>query len=302
MSQFPHDDFVKEYLPELIKDYGIVSSGKKITSQTKEIDVLFEPAQNLKNISSQLGLLGKLLKSPCLFEVYRNPVTADEIEQCLSKLIDFKSILRKKLKKDKSSNLEGEKKTTLWILTPTLSQNILNIFKTETSEKWGKGIYLLPGNSRGRIIVVHQLPVNPQTLWLRIMGKGKVQENAIEELNALPKDNPYRDSVLELVSNLFTMLELNKEKRQELTKEDQELIMKLSPIYKARLDEARQEGIQQEATLLIVRLLKRKIGELSPNLESRVMDLPIHILEDLGEALLEFNSVDDLINWLNNHE
>ena len=41
MSQFPHDDFVKEYLPELIKDYGNVSSGKKIASQTKEIDVFF---------------------------------------------------------------------------------------------------------------------------------------------------------------------------------------------------------------------------------------------------------------------
>ena len=118
---------------------------------------------------------------------------------------------------------------------------------------------------------------------------------------------------MELVSNLFTMLELNKEKRQELTAEDQELIMKLSPIYKARLNEVKQEGIsegiqkgvqqgiqqgiQQEATL-IVRLLKRKVGELSPNIEARVMGLPINVLEDLGEALLEFKSVDDLINWL----
>lgn len=30
MSQFPHDDFIKEYLPELIKDYGVAYSGKKI--------------------------------------------------------------------------------------------------------------------------------------------------------------------------------------------------------------------------------------------------------------------------------
>ena len=110
------------------------------------------------------------------------------------------------------------------------------------------------------------------------------------------------------------MLQLNKQKRQELSKEDQQLVMKLSPIYKARLDEVKQEGIQQgiqrgiqrgieqgiqqEATL-VVRLLKRKIGELSPNLEATVMGLPINVLEDLGEALLDFNSVDDLTNWLN---
>ncbi len=86
--------------------------------------------------------------------------------------------------------------------------------------------------------------------------------------------------------------------------------MKLSPIYTARLEEREQiglqkglrQGIQQEATILIVRLLKKKVGELSPSLESQVMALPIDILENLGEDLLDFNSIDDLTNWLNNHQ
>ena len=147
--------------------------------------------------------------------------------------------------------------------------------------------------------MVHQLPINEETLWLRMLGKGKVQEKAIDELNSLSKDNPYKDSVLELVSNLFTMLQLNQQKRQKLTKADQELIMKLSPIYKARLDEVRQEGVKQGIQQNIIRILKKKVGELSPNLEAKVMVLPIDILEDLGEALLNFNSIDDLINWLN---
>ena len=106
------------------------------------------------------------------------------------------------------------------------------------------------------------------------------------------------------------MLQLNKEKRQQLTKDDQELIMKLSPIYTARLDEARQEGIQQgvqqgiqqgvqqEATSMIIRQLKRKVGELSPSLEAKIIGLPISTLEDLSEALLDFNSIDELNNWL----
>ena len=322
MSQFPHDDFVKEYLPELIKDFGIVSSGQKIASQMKEIDVLFEPNENITNISPQLGFLKNLIQTICLFEVYRNPVTADEIDQCLSKLIDFKNVRRKKLKKEKSIDLEVVKQTTLWILTPTLSKKTLDIFRAETSEQWGQGVYLLPGNSKAGVIVVHQLPVNEDTLWLRMLGKGKVQEKAIEELSLLNKDNPYRDTVLELVSNLFTMLELNKKKRQQLTKEDQELIMKLSPIYTARLEEREQiglqkgiqqgvkqgiqqgvqQGIQQEASLLIMRQLKRKVGELSPNLETQIVDLPVNVLEDLGEALLDFDSIDDLTNWLKNHK
>ena len=55
-------------------------------------------------------------------------------------------------------------------------------------------------------MVIHQLPVNEETLWLRMLGKGKVQENAIDQLKSLPTDNPYRDRVLELVSNLFTRI------------------------------------------------------------------------------------------------
>ena len=317
MSQFPHDDFVKEYLPELIKDYGKVFSGKKIASQTKEIDVFFQPYKKVNNDVSQLGLLRKLLNTTCLFEVYRNSVITQQIIECIGKLADVTtSIARDNKKKN-----QKEEQVRLWIITPTLSQKILNGFEAQRQDNWEQGIYFLPDSLSTGVIVVHQLPVNEQTLWLRILGKGKVQEKAIEELNALSKDNPYRDSVLELVSNLFTMLQLNQEKRQQLTKEDTELIMKLSPIYTARLEEREkiglekglqqgmeqgiqrgveqgiQRGIQQEASL-IIRLLKRKVGELSPDLETSVMGLPINILEDLGEALLDFNSLDDLTTWL----
>ena len=314
MSQFPHDDFVKEYLPELISNYRVVNSGKKIASQTKEIDVFFQPYNKVNNNSNQLGLLAKLLRTTCLFEVYRNSVTVNQINECIGKLVDLTTLLGRESRKSKNK-IEA---VNLWILTPTLSQKILSSFSAQKIDDWSDGIYFLPSALSTRIIVIHQLPVNRETLWLRMLGKGKVQELAIEELNRLPRDNPYKDSVLELISNLFTMLELNKKKKQELTKEDQELIMKLSPIYTARLNEVKQEGIrqgveqgiqqgveqgiQQEATLLIVRLLKKKVGELSPNLEARVMGLQINILENLGEALLNFNSIDDLINWLNEND
>ena len=124
MSQFPHDDFVKEYLPELIKDYGTVSSGKKIASQTKEIDVFFQPHNKAINDSNQLGFLRNLLNTTCLFEVYRNSVTVNQIKECIGKLMDVTTtIIRENKKKNK-----GEEEVNLWILTPTLSDKILNSF------------------------------------------------------------------------------------------------------------------------------------------------------------------------------
>lgn len=85
--------------------------------------------------------------------------------------------------------------------------------------------------------------------------------------------------------------------------------MKLSPIYLEKLAEIKQiglaeglqQGLQQEANVLIIRLLKRKIGNLPHNLESKIASLPLKTLENLGEALLDFNSLDEAIDWLDNN-
>ncbi|NCS13632.1 MAG: DUF4351 domain-containing protein, partial [Microcystis aeruginosa G13-09] len=47
------------------------------------------------------------------------------------------------------------------------------------------------------------------------------------------------------------------------------------------------------------RLLKRKLGEINPSLETKIMQLSIDDVEVLGEALFDFSTVEDLINWLN---
>jgi predicted transposase YdaD len=59
-----------------------------------------------------------------------------------------------------------------------------------------------------------------------------------------------------------------------------------------------QTGKQQEAVLLIMRQLTRRCGALSPQLQERVTSLSVPQLEDLGEALLDFTGVDDLVAWL----
>lgn len=65
--------------------------------------------------------------------------------------------------------------------------------------------------------------------------------------------------------------------------------------------EAKEEGRQQEAANLVLRLLLRRCGELSQELSRRISNLPLSVLEDLSEALLDFNSVDDLLAWLEAH-
>lgn len=61
--------------------------------------------------------------------------------------------------------------------------------------------------------------------------------------------------------------------------------------------EGRQEALQQEVDL-IIRLLIRRCGEISIEQQNQVRSLPLETLETLGEALLDFQGITDLENWL----
>jgi predicted transposase YdaD len=63
------------------------------------------------------------------------------------------------------------------------------------------------------------------------------------------------------------------------------------------LERGRAEGLQQERALLF-KLLARKVGTVTPQLQSQLANLSIERLEALGEALLDFESVADLETWL----
>jgi predicted transposase YdaD len=78
-------------------------------------------------------------------------------------------------------------------------------------------------------------------------------------------------------------------------------IMKESVIYQEIFETGEQHGEQralQREKALILRQISRRVGEVPQDLRSSVELLSIDQLEALGEALLDFNSLQDLQNWL----
>ena len=139
-----------------------------------------------------------------------------------------------------------------------------------------------------------RVPVVEETLWLRVLGRGNVQKQAVEELVELPTSNPYKENLLEILANWRQNLEL----RDNLTTQEQEDIMNLSPAYLKQREEWKLEGKQEEAASLVLRQLARRFGEIPQNLTQQIRELPIDDVEALGEALLDFQSLSDLVNWL----
>ncbi|MEI2578551.1 DUF4351 domain-containing protein [Scytonema sp. PRP1] len=294
MTRFIHDKFAKDYLEELLKDYGEVKPSEKVSGEIKEIDVFFTPSKQQSSNLQVLGLLGRFAEHPAIIEPFRNPASTDEICDCILKLLEVKALVRREAKANKTKLQESEI-PKLWVLTPTVSETRLSSFGTIQKEGWLSGVHFLPDALRTVIVAIHQLPQTPETLWLRLLGRGSVQSQAIVELQALPLNHPYQKATLELVYNLRENLRVN----QELEEDDRELIMRLEPLYQRDREQAIQEGNKQGEQRLIIRQLNRRIGEINASLIERVQGLSIEQLENLGEALLDFSTVADLETWLN---
>ena len=288
MSQFPHDRLNKNIFELCLENFGDVEIQRSVQSETKFIDIYFTPKIPIPP-EAQLGLLSQCVGNrPVAFEPYRNPVDINDIQSCLIKILE----VQQELNRDKEQSEIPQ--AFMWIITPTIAAHKLEKFHAVSNETtWGLGIYLLPEVLQTGIIVVHQLPTIPETLWFRLMGKGNVQQTAIAEVAALPINHPYRSNALDLLLSYKVELEV----RRTIEPEERALIMQLSPLLLERISASELKANQE----LVLRLLRKKIGSLSVELETRVRNLSLVQTETLGEALLDFTQASDLFQWLSDN-
>ena len=87
----------------------------------------------------------------------------------------------------------------------------------------------------------------------------------------------------------------------ELTKE---IIMNMLELETVDITKSRfyqeiiVEGLQEGEANLVIRQLRRRLGELPESQCSQIKSFPVSQLEDLGEALLDFQGIEDLDDWL----
>ena len=147
-------------------------------------------------------------------------------------------------------------------------------------------------------------------LWpFAVLAKAENQEAVLREVASKIEglSDKRVQSNLAASTAILAGLVLENQTIKRILRED---IMKESVIYQEIKAEGKQEGLeqglqqglqqgrQQEGANLVLRQLNRRLGLVSDNIESQIRQLPVEQLEDLGEALLDFTSEIDLINWL----
>jgi hypothetical protein len=191
------------------------------------------------------------------------------------------------------NQFEREKRTytesdcpELWILTPTCSEKILNSVGAILINPEISGFYYCPSTYKLNLIVIHQLPINQDTLWLRILGRGGIQQRAIDELIELNPENPYRKNLLQFLGNWRKSLEL----RDNLTPEQQEDVMNLSPAYIQQcqewVQEGEQRGEQKSKKEMIENFFRVRFGVINSDLAAIIPQLSQLPGEELSRILL----------------
>ncbi len=310
MAQNPFDQLAKQYLEEFLAPIGQVIRNLEVPGEAKFVDVFFAPNPD-HPADADLGLLGRIIQTTCALEPFRNAPSRTEVRTCILKLIWLQEAARRTAKQEQRT-FRDEHLPQLWVLASTVGKPLLRDFGAQADPHWPNGVYRMANALKTTIIAIDQLPATPDTLWIRILGKGFTQETAIREVLALPAKYPRRNSILRLLANWHVRINLNE--LQPFS--EQETIMALSQAFleweqqtQLRGEElGRQEGEllgEERGQLASLRsllsiLLPQKLGPLPDELQAIIRDLQVPQLEALTKQLLSFSTIEDLETWLVN--
>src|SRR4051812_10595519 len=84
-----HDEWFKRALQLWLGALGDVQIDARIAGESRRGDVLYIERRNRPAHRRKLGMLGDLARGIMLFEVFRNPLTANGITSCVLKAVEL---------------------------------------------------------------------------------------------------------------------------------------------------------------------------------------------------------------------
>lgn len=145
---------------------------------------------------------------------------------------------------------------------------------------------------------IRQLPIWVALMVLTTVDEEQAPEEARYLLTRTTQEvlSPSSRAIIELITTIMVY------RFEQLTQAEVEsmlgITLKETRVYREIKEEGREEGREEATANLILRQLTKRFGELSEEIRSSISDLPLPVLEDLSEALLDFTSLADLQVWL----
>ena len=122
------------------------------------------------------------------------------------------------------------------------------------------------------------------------------EKESVTQAKALMEQTRNQLSDAQLQKQLIELVEqIVVYKFPQKSREEIEAMFELSDLKQTRVY---QEALAEGEIKLAIRQLNRKLGNIPRNLTEQIRELPLNKIESLGEALLDFQSLSDLVRWL----
>lgn len=226
------DQFGKQMVRTALASRGPVETDAEVSADTRRIDLWFTPDPPPDPVPAELGLLGRITAGASTLEFFHNTPSGEDLAACLIKHGEFRHFL--------SLRKVPPPVPTQWVISSGRPETGIEGLWLRPMSGWPSGIYEGPPLLWTRLVVVSELPVARDTLLLRLLGAGRVLQQAIAELKALQAEAPERTLALPVLLRLRLEIPADPAKR---TDDDQEFFMNTQDIVWRR--EAIQEGFQQ---------------------------------------------------------
>jgi hypothetical protein len=269
MSIKPFDQFNKKLFEQLLSPFGTVTANRAVLGGERTIDILFEPAPGVELDANELGNLASMSGQTSLFEAFRSNLPDQEVHNCFLKLF----LLYAEIQRQAEGTVPTQELPQLWILAAEVSDILIREFSGLPDPEQGEGFYRLATRLRTTIVVIDELPNSVETLWLRLLGKGRTQEDAIAELLMLPETNPKRGVALELLVSWRISMEV----LDQVDQEERRILMALSQAYLEWEQQTEQRGVAQGVERVVMSILTARFGAIDEPLESivpAILELP----------------------------
>ncbi len=229
--KFPaRSSFSTDYLKSVTDHNPQVMVHPEVIGEASLVDVLFEPDPEQSRTS--LGLLGDLLVVPCIIEPLRWAPNDWTMQSCLQhwllwKIADHGSIIpvdetpvyeeepddydydnESDNENDDDDDDDAEEiDKILLIIVPSIDRGIIDGFGLTPTSRNIPGLYEFPPAFHTTIVVTSELPTDPSTLWLRLLGRGPTQRSAIADLMALDDRHPHRHTIVQQLQQWYRLLD-----------------------------------------------------------------------------------------------
>ena len=277
----PHDQWFKALMRVYWERVAAVELERAVHVPPQRIDLAYEPRTRVP----ELGIVDRIAAhGPGILEYFATDPTDADIKSCI----------RKRLNYDHERTLEARRRRQaappeprLWLLTTTTPRAAMRTIALVPMAGWPMGVWHVPADQQVHLVVLDELPRDPDTLPLRLLGRGTTLQHALADLRALQPGHvlytvaqpvlvAYRPAVMQHLENTGNM----------------DTLQEVRVIYEEWMQRHQADGARK----LLTHILAQQFGEVPPDAAARIQQASADTLTLWAGRLATAESIDDVFH------